>query len=165
MGGRAKHGKEHAQAVAKAIGRCMALRRVRGVRPAQMRQMYMAAVVPTTGYAASTWYVPSRIGDKIHVVALRRVQRLAARLILRMYKSVTMLVQQSEAKLQPMSERPRDRVSNHLTKICGLALDHPLQRCTSCLQRQGLGFPSAWRAVYERYETHMEPEKGLRMSA
>jgi hypothetical protein len=54
---------EHvSKAVAKATGKCMALRKIRGVRPEQMRQMYMAAVVPTTDYAASTWYAPSRIG-------------------------------------------------------------------------------------------------------
>ena len=46
---------EHvSKAVSKAIGKCMALRKIRGVRPAQMRQMYAAAVVPATDYAAST---------------------------------------------------------------------------------------------------------------
>jgi hypothetical protein len=65
---------EHvSKAVAIAIAKCMALRKIRGVRPAQMRQMYIAAVVPTTDYAASTWYALSRIGVKRHVVALERV--------------------------------------------------------------------------------------------
>jgi hypothetical protein len=74
---------EHiSKVVAKAIGSCMALRRIRGVRPAQMRQLYTTAVVPTTDYAASVWYAPLRIGVKRHVVALERVQRLASRLIL-----------------------------------------------------------------------------------
>lgn len=156
---------EHvSKAVAKAIGKCMALRRIRGVRPAQMRQMYMAAVVPTTDYAASTWYAPSRIGVKKHVVALERVQRLAARLILRAYKSVAMLVLQSEAQLQSVSERLNERVSNHMTKLCGLAPDHPLQRCISAFQRQGSAFPSPLRTVYEKYETQVEPKTGLRIS-
>jgi ribonuclease HI len=156
---------EHvSKAVAKAIGKCMALRKIRGVRPAQMRQMYMAAVVPTTDYAASTWYAPSRIGVKRHVAALERVQRLAARLILRAYKSVAMLVLKSEAKLQPVSERLHERVSNHMTELCSLALDHPLQRCISWFPLQGSVFPSPMRAVYERYETQLEPEKGLRIS-
>ena len=96
-----------------------------------MRQMYIAAVVPTTDYAASTWYAPSRIGVKSHVVALERVQRLAARLILRAFKSVAMLVLQSEAKLQSVSDRLYERVSNHMTKLCSFAPDHPLQRCIS----------------------------------
>jgi hypothetical protein len=74
---------EHvSKAVGKANGKCMALRNIRGVRPAQMRQMYMAVVIPTTDYAASTWYAPSRNGVKRHVVALERLQRLASRLIL-----------------------------------------------------------------------------------
>jgi hypothetical protein len=76
----------------------MALRKIRGVRSVQMCQSYMAAVVPALDYAASTWYAPSRIGVKRHIVALERVQRLAARLILRAYKSVAVLVLQSEAK-------------------------------------------------------------------
>lgn len=38
---------EHvSKAVAKAIGKCTALRNIRGVLPAQMRQMYMPAVEP-----------------------------------------------------------------------------------------------------------------------
>ncbi|KAL1581903.1 hypothetical protein WHR41_09480 [Cladosporium halotolerans] len=156
---------EHvSKAVAKAIGKCMALRKIRGVRPAQMRQMYMAAVVPPTDYAASVWYAPSRIGVKRHVVALERVQRLASRLILRAYKSVAMLVLQSEAKLQSVSDRLHERVSNHLTKLCALPLDHPIQRCISWFQRQGSAFPSPLRAVYEKYETQVEPETGLRIS-
>jgi hypothetical protein len=156
---------EHvSKAVAKAIGKCMALRMIRGVRPAQMRQMYIAAVVPTTDYAASTWYAPSRIGFKKHVVALERVQRLGARLILRAYEPVAMLVLQSEAKLQSVSERLYERVSNHMTKLCSLAPDHPLQRCISWWPPQGSAFPSPLRVVFEKYETQLEPEKGLRIS-
>jgi ribonuclease HI len=155
---------EHvSKVVSKAIGKCMALRKIRGVRPAQMRQMYIAAVVPTTDYAASTWYAPSRIGVKRHVVALERVQRLGARLILRAFKSVAMLVLQSEAKLQSVSERLHERVSNHMAKLCSLAPDHPLQRCISWFPLQGSAFPSPLRAVYEKYETQLEPEKGLRI--
>lgn len=41
------------KAVARATGKCMALRKIRGVQPAQIRQMYMAAVVPMTDYVAS----------------------------------------------------------------------------------------------------------------
>ena len=124
----------------------------------------ITAVVPTTDYAASTWYAPSRIGVERHVVALERVQRLAARLILRAFKSVAMLVLQSEVKLQSVSDRLHERVSHHLTKLCSLALDHPLQRCVSWFPLQGSAFPSPLRAVYEKYEAQLEPETGLRIS-
>jgi hypothetical protein len=156
---------EHvSKAVAKAIGKCMALRKIRGVRSAQMRQMYIAAVVPKTDYAASTWYAPSRIGVKRHVVALERVQRLRARLILRAFKSVAMLVLQSEARLQSVSERLQERVSDHMTKLCSLASDHPLQRYISWFPLQGSAFPSPLRAVYEKYEAQLKPGKGSRIS-
>ena len=79
----------------------MALRKIHGVRPAQMR----TAVVPTTNYTASIWYAPSRIGVKRHVAALAQVQRRAVRLLSREYKSVAILVLQSEAKLQSVSDR------------------------------------------------------------
>lgn len=106
-----------------------------------MRQLYMAAVVPTLDYAASTWYAPSRKGVKRHVVVLERVQRLASRLILRAYKSVAMLVLQSESKLQSVSERLHERVTDHLAKLCSLAPDHPLQRCISWFPPTRLGVP------------------------
>ena len=99
----------------------MALRKIRGVRPAQMRQMNMAAVMPATDCAASVWYAPSCAGVKRHVAALERVQRLASKMILRAYKSVAMLVLQSEAKLQSVNDRLHERVSNHLTKLCSMA--------------------------------------------
>jgi len=123
--------------------------------------MYMAAVVPKTDYAASVWYAPSRIGAKRHVVALEQEQRLASRLILRAFKSVAMLVLQSEASLQSVSDRLHKRVSNHLTKLCALPLDHPLQRCILWFRQQGSAFSSPLRAVYEKYETQVEPETGL----
>jgi hypothetical protein len=113
------------KAVAKAVGKRMTLRKIRGVRPAQMRQMYMAAVVPTTDYEALIWYTPSRNEAKRHVVAIERVQRLASTLILRTYKWVAMLVLQSEAKLQSVTDRLRERVFQHLTKLSLLATDRP----------------------------------------
>jgi hypothetical protein len=96
-------------------------------------------------------------------VALEWV-RLATRLILPAYKFVAMLVLQSEAKLQSVSDRLHERVSNHMTKLCSLAPDHPLQRCMSWSPLQGSAFPNLSRTVYEKYETQPEPEKGLRIS-
>jgi hypothetical protein len=86
----------------------------------------VAALVPTTDYAASIWYAPSRIGVKRQVVALERAQQLASRMILQAYKSVAMLVLQSEAKLQSVSDSLHERVPNPLAKLCSMASDHLL---------------------------------------
>jgi hypothetical protein len=56
---------EHvSKAVAKAIGKRMVLRKICGLQSAQTRQMYMAAVVPTTDTAAPVWYALSHSGTK-----------------------------------------------------------------------------------------------------
>lgn len=73
---------------------------------------------------------------------------------------MAMLVLQSEAKLQSVSERLHERVSNHLTKLSSLAPDHPLQRCISWFPRQSSAFPKPLRVVFEKYETKLEPERG-----
>jgi hypothetical protein len=147
--------------VAKAVGKRMTLRKIRGVRPAQMRQMYMAAVVPTTDYEALTWYTPSRNEAKRHVVAIERVQRLASTLILRTYKWVAMLVLQSEAKLQSVTDRLRERVFQHLIKLSLLTTDHPLQGYISWFPLRGSAGSSLRRTVYEMYEGQLEPENRL----
>lgn len=116
-----------------------------------MRQLYTAAVVPTTDYAASAWYAPSHLGTKKHVAVLEKVQRLAARSILRAYKLVALLVLQSEARLQSVTERLHVRVSNHLTKLCALAPDHPLHRCILAFSSQGSSFLSPLRTTYNTY--------------
>jgi hypothetical protein len=140
---------EHvSKAVAKAIGKYMALRKICGVRPAQTRQMYMAAVVPMTDTAASVWYALSHSRTKRHLAALERVQHLASRSILRVYKSVIMLVLPYEAKLRSVSERP-----NYL-----------LQWYMSWFPMQGSSLLIPLWAVYEKYETQLEPETGLRLS-
>ena len=74
-----------------------------------MRQLYMAAVVPTTDYAASTRYAPGRSGTKTHIGVMEKVERLASRLILRASKSVALLVLQSEARLPSVCDRLHQR--------------------------------------------------------
>lgn len=87
----------------------------------------------------------NRLGTKKHVAVLEKAPRLAARLILRAYKSMALLVLQSEARLQSVTEKLPVRVSNHLTKLCALAPDHPLHRCISAFSSQGSSFLSPVR--------------------
>jgi hypothetical protein len=158
---------EHvSNAVARAIGKCLALRRSHDVRPAQMYQLYIVAVVPTTDYEASVWYAPLRMGVKRHFVALVRVKKLALRLILRSYKSVALLVLQSEARLQSASGRLHRRVLFHIMELCALAPDYPLQRCISWFALQGSAFSSPLRvkAIFGLYGKQLELFTGIRMN-
>jgi hypothetical protein len=49
-----------ARVTAKATKQCLAIRRLRGVRPKQVRQLYNATVVPIMDYGASVWYGPGK---------------------------------------------------------------------------------------------------------
>ena len=156
---------EHiAQVASRAMGKCMALRKIRGVRPIQMRQLYMATVVPATDYAASTWYAPGRKGTKRLIDQFERVQRVASRLVLRAFKSVALLVLQSEARIPSVHDRLHRRVSRHMAKVCALPPDHPLQRCITSFRIQGSAFPSPLRAIYEMYRKVLEPRPDMRVS-
>jgi len=122
-----------------------------------------AGPVPTKGYAAPVWYAPSCIGVRSHL-ALERAERLPARLILRAYKSVAILVLQKETKLRRVSERLHEHVLNHITKLYSFTLNQPLQRYVWSFKRKGLAFLGPLSAVYEKYEGQVGLEIGPRIS-
>lgn len=90
------------EAVTKAMDKCMALRKIRGVLLARIRQTYTVVVVLTKNHAALTWYTFSCIRFQRHRIALERDLLLSSRLISCAFKCVTMLVLQkrSEALLR-----------------------------------------------------------------
>jgi len=51
-----------ARITAKATGQCLAIKRLRGVWPKQVRQLYNATVTPSMDYRASAWYGPGKWG-------------------------------------------------------------------------------------------------------
>lgn len=72
-----------------------------------------------------------------------------------------MLVLQSEAKLASVSDRLHERVSGHITKLCALAPDRPLQRRIYRFPLQSSAFPSPLRAVFDVYQKQLEPVTSL----
>jgi ribonuclease HI len=125
--------REHVTKMAnKATCATIALRNIRGVRPAQMRQLYQSCVVPIMDYAASTtWYGPGRRGNGALVKTLEKVQRLGARYILRAWKHVSLLVLEAEAHLEDTETRLEKRVAKHALKALTLPRDHQVRK--SCL--------------------------------
>lgn len=64
---------QHVTKVAnKATYACIALRSIKGVRPAQARQLYRSCVLPIVDYAASTWYGPGKQGTTKLVKTLEK---------------------------------------------------------------------------------------------
>lgn len=111
-----------------ATAKCLALARLKGIRPKQMRQLYRSTVAPTTDYAASAWFSQDRWGTTRHVNRIQKVQKLGARIILRAFQSVSTQVIEAEASLEPVQERLARKVAQHVAGIFSLPKDNPLRQ-------------------------------------
>jgi hypothetical protein len=75
---------EHiARVVQKGTAVCLSLQAIKGTRPAQMRQLFRSYVLLIIYYAALAWYGPGKPGAIRLAHALEKVQRVGARMILR----------------------------------------------------------------------------------
>jgi hypothetical protein len=116
---------------------CISLQAIKGVKPAQMRQVFRSCVLPIIDYAASAWYGPGKPGAVRLTYALEKVQTLGARLILRSWKAVLLPILEAEAFLEPTKERLDKKVIAHTVKLTSLpnsnpaknALPHALDVC------------------------------------
>jgi hypothetical protein len=67
-----------ARMTAKAMRQYLAIKRLRGVRPKQVRQLYNATVTPIMDYCASAWYGPKKWGTTSLLRDMEKVQRIGA---------------------------------------------------------------------------------------
>jgi ribonuclease HI len=115
-----------ARVTAKATKQCLAIRRLRGVRPKQVRQLYNATVVPIMDYGASVWYGPGKYALTIHLADMDKVQRIGASAITLAFKSAALLVTQAEASLLDTESRLQRRVANHFVRCLTVPATNPL---------------------------------------
>jgi hypothetical protein len=109
-----------------ATKKCLAIRRLKGMRPKQMRQLYKAVIAPTIDYAASTWFARGRWGMQDHITRLNRVQRLGAQAIIGAFRTVSTAVLQDEAGIEDVESRLAWRTARHALDIRSLPGAHPL---------------------------------------
>jgi len=94
-----------ARTTAKAIRQCLAIKRLRGVRPKQVRQLYNATVTPIMDYCASAWYGPEKWGTLSLLRNMERVQRIGAQAIILSFKATALTVAQAEAGIESTSSQ------------------------------------------------------------
>lgn len=120
---------EHtARVVQRGTQACLSLQALKGMRPAQLRQLYRACVVLFVDHAASAWYDPGEPGVVRLTNALNKVQRLGARMILQAWKSVALPILEAEACLEPIVERLLRKVSKHTVKVLALPIENPTRQ-------------------------------------
>jgi hypothetical protein len=94
--------KEHVAGKAdKAFKAALALKRLQGLRPSSMRQLFSATVAPVMDHASPIWYLA--ISDKT-LAKLERAQRVAAQAIIGGFRTMG-LTQQSWKQASQHSDR------------------------------------------------------------
>jgi hypothetical protein len=95
--------KEHiARAAAKGLEAAMELRRLRGLSPATVRQLFSSTVAPIVDYAANVWmhaFKNKNIGP------INRVQRVGAQAIVGTFLTVATSVAEAEAHIVTAQHR------------------------------------------------------------
>ncbi|GIZ44655.1 hypothetical protein CKM354_000785200 [Cercospora kikuchii] len=151
--------------VERATKRCLAMGRLRGIRPRQVRQMYQVAVTATTDYAASTWYAEGRRGTQEHVARLGRVQRMGAQAVIGAFRTVSSAVLQDEAGLEPVAMRLAKRVAKHALEVRALPRGHPLCTIMNGMERRSNRHASPLFETWSRYHKALQGTKGAAITA
>jgi hypothetical protein len=105
-----------ARVIAKATRQCLAIKRLRGFRPKQVRQLYNATVTFIVDYCASAWYGPEKWGTVSLLHDVDRVQRIGAQAIRLSFKAAALYVAQTEAGIETTVARLQRKVANHLVR-------------------------------------------------
>lgn len=112
---------------------------LRHLRPAQMRQIYRACVLPKLDYASAVWHNPLR--DRGHLRVLRTFQRAALLRTISAFRSVATQTLEVECHILPTHLRLKQQGQDVIARLCTLPPTHPLtevmDRAKRRVNRQG----------------------------
>jgi ribonuclease HI len=140
--------------------KCLALARLKGLRPKQLRELYRSIVVPTTDYAASSWFSQDRRGTVRLIHRMQKVQKLGAKIILRAFRGVAAQVLDAEANLEPVQERLTRKMIRHVANLGSLPADNPLQQNTRQKQTRGATWQTPIQQTWQAFKERYNPKKG-----
>lgn len=147
--------------VTAATKKCLALGRLRGLRPRQMRQLHRTVVDTTVDYAASTWYARGRLGVTGHISRLERIQRMGAQAIIGAFRTVASGVLQDEAGLEAVETRLARKTAKHALDVRALPQQHPLWAVMNGMGARNDRGKSPLFATWTRYQSVIEGKKGI----
>ncbi|KFY95020.1 hypothetical protein V500_02979, partial [Pseudogymnoascus sp. VKM F-4518 (FW-2643)] len=123
----------HATCAQKAKAQAIALGSISGLRPAAMRQLYLATVASKIDYAAPIWF---KTGEKNGIANKHytAIQKLGSKAITGAYRTAAGPLLEIEAGLQYTSSRVRAKVRQFIVGLYTLPDHHP---CRQMIQRMG----------------------------
>ncbi|CAD0055397.1 unnamed protein product [Aureobasidium pullulans] len=114
--------KEHlAEKAGKALKAALALKRLQGLNPSTMRQLFTATVAPVMDYASPIWYLA--VSDKTLAV-LHRAQRVAAQAIVGGFRTLGLDVAVLEAGIPSLRQRLHEQTLRFWISIQKLEASH-----------------------------------------
>ena len=144
-----------------ATKKCLAIGRLRGIRPKQMRQLHRTVVDTTTDYAASTWYARGRLGVQQHTTRLERILRMGAQAIIGAFRTVSAGVLQDEAGLETVDRRLARKTARHALDIRALPHHHPLWSIMNDMPRRNDRVRSPLFDIWSRYYKAIQGRKDV----
>lgn len=152
--------KQHISHVgSKATTQCLAIKRLKGLTPKVMRQLYISTVTSITDYAASTWYRSKLKATSGIRKTLDAIQRLGAQAITGDFKTVSLSILEVEAHITPTDFRLQKHNSNHWANMHTLPDNHPFWIVRKRLEQQGRKYPSpfsSFRQEFSQIERNLE---------
>jgi ribonuclease HI len=134
--------KEHlADKAEKALKAALALKRLQGLNPSTMRQLYTATVAPVMDYASPVWYLA--VSNKT-LATLHRAQRVAAQAIVGGFRTMGLDVAVLEAGIPSLQQRLHEQTLRFWISIQKLEDSHiharlaktkPIRRFNSPLRK------------------------------
>ncbi|GFG18024.1 probable RNA-directed DNA polymerase from transposon X-element [Aspergillus lentulus] len=138
-----------AMAAKKGIQAALALKRLKGLTPKAARQLFTSTVTATVDYVASVWCTPTRD----HLVPLwvtkilRATQKIAAQAIVVLFRTVSLLIAESEASIESINIRLGRRILRHWISCHTLPSTYPFWDCREAVANQKKYFLSPFKLL------------------
>ncbi len=102
------------------LSQFLAFKRLCGIKPKAIRQLYSTTVTSISDYATSTWYKP-----KTSYLLFDQVQRLGGQAITKAFRSASLPILEAEARIYPMEIRFCIRVLKHIVNLHTIPHSYP----------------------------------------
>lgn len=156
MNAKLKYREHMARAASKGLEAAIELKRLRGLSPATIRQLFTATVTSVVDYASNVWMHECRYKS---ARPINRVQKIGAQAIVGTFMTVAASVAAVEASIPTVEDRLWNRVIKLWTDIHTLPTTNPLRRTTFRMRKSYTRYRSP---LYQVAETLKDRDGGVR---
>ncbi|KAF4546478.1 putative reverse transcriptase, partial [Lasiodiplodia theobromae] len=122
----------------------LALKRLQGLRPSSVRQLFAATVAPTVDYAAPVW-APAITAPLMK--SLEAVQRIAGRAITGAFRTVALPILEAEAAILPVGIRLHQQLLRFWVNCHTLLQKHPFWKLKRAIDPANKRFVSPLQRI------------------